>query len=73
MGLMDYIRPVPTMTANEAKEYLDAHNPKEYNLIDVRQPVEYDNGHLPGAQLIPAGDLLSHLDDIDPNKPTITY
>jgi rhodanese-related sulfurtransferase len=73
MGLMDYIKPVPTKTADEVREFLDTHDPEEYNLIDVRQPGEYADGHLPGAQLIPSRELLSRVDELDPDKPTITY
>ncbi|MCJ7705569.1 MAG: hypothetical protein MUO28_08535 [Desulfobacterales bacterium] len=46
---------------------------EEYNLVDVRQLQEYEQGHLPGAQLIPVGELQNRLADLDPNKPTIVY
>jgi rhodanese-related sulfurtransferase len=48
-------------------------NHDEYNLLDVRQPKEYEGGHLPGAKLIPLGELKDRLSEVDPNKPTIVY
>jgi rhodanese-related sulfurtransferase/rubrerythrin len=30
---------------------------REYQLVDVRQPEEYQQGHIPGALLIPVGEL----------------
>ena len=48
-------------------------NPDEYNLVDVRQPKEYERGHLPGGKLIPLGELKDRLSEVDPNKPTIVY
>ena len=61
------------MSAEEVREFLKNRNPGEYNLIDVRQPVEYEEGHIPGAQLIPLGELRDRINEIDPSKPTITY
>jgi rhodanese-related sulfurtransferase len=48
-------------------------NPDEYNLVDVRQPKEYERGHLSGAKLIPLGELKDRLSEVDPNKPTVVY
>ena len=30
-------------------------------MIDVREPFEYENGHIPGSKLIPLGELSSEL------------
>lgn len=73
MGIGDYFRSVETMTAEQVREYVDTHKPDMYNLVDVRQPTEYQQMHLPGAQLIPLPDLPGRLKDLDPAKPTITY
>ena len=73
MRLTDYFRPVDTWSAVHVKEFLKDRNPEEYNLVDVRQPQEYEEGHLPGARLIPVGELSSRLDSLDPSKPTIAY
>jgi len=34
-------------------------------LIDVREPAEYAQGHVPGARLIPMGQLPSRLGELD--------
>ena len=61
------------MTSEEVREFLKNKNPDEYNLVDVRQPVEYERGHIPGARLVPVGELHEHIKELDPDKPTITY
>jgi rhodanese-related sulfurtransferase len=73
MGLRDYFRPVSNWSVQRVREFMDDHNPEDYNLVDVRQPGEYEQKHLPGAKLIPAGELAGRLDELDPQKPTITY
>ena len=73
MGIADYFKPVMSMSAEEVREFLKDKNPDEYNLIDVRQPKEYERGHIPGARLIPVGELSDRMQELDPDKPTITY
>jgi rhodanese-related sulfurtransferase len=73
MSVLDYFKPVSTWSAEKIREFLKQKNQEEYNLVDVRQPEEYKQGHLPGAQLIPVGDLPNRLAELDPNKPTIVY
>lgn len=62
-----------SMSAEGIREFLKDKNPEEYNLVDVRQPIEYERGHIPGARLIPVGELRDHIQELDPDKPTITY
>jgi rhodanese-related sulfurtransferase len=38
-------------------------------LIDVRQPDEYVDGHVPGAVLVPLNDLPDRLADLPPERP----
>ena len=73
MGIADYFKVVSSMTAEEVREFLKHKNLDEYNLVDVRQPIEYERGHIPGARLIPVGELREHIQELDPDKPTITY
>lgn len=37
-------------------------------LVDVREPAEYREGHLPGAVNIPMGQLTARLDEIDRDR-----
>lgn len=64
---------VKDITAEEAKEYLDAHAAGKYNLVDVRQDWEYEEFHLPGAKFIPLPELPERLGEIDQNNTTIVY
>ena len=73
MSVLDYFKPVPTWPAQKVREFLNQKSQEEYNLVDVREPKEYEQGHLPGAQLIPVGKLPDRLRELDPNKPTIVY
>jgi rhodanese-related sulfurtransferase/rubrerythrin len=63
----------PTMTVHEVKQFLLEHDPGTYNLVDVRQPVEYEEVHIPGAKLLPLPELMKALPDLDRAKPTILY
>ena len=42
------------ITQEEAKEMMDS---QEVIILDVREQDEYDNGHIPGAMLLPAGTI----------------
>jgi rhodanese-related sulfurtransferase len=33
-------------------------------VVDVRQPDEYDDGHVPGARLIPLGEVQARVDEV---------
>jgi len=65
--------PVETIEAAGLKQYVAQHQEGTYNLIDVRQPSEYEKEHIPGARLIPLPELASHLEALDKAKPTIVY
>jgi rhodanese-related sulfurtransferase len=73
MSVLDYFKPVSTWSAEKIREFLNQESSGEYNLVDVRQLQEYEQGHLPGAQLIPVGELPNRLAELDPKKPTIVY
>ena len=40
-------------------------------LIDVREPWEYRNGHVPGARLIPMGELPKRVGELDAAQPLV--
>ena len=73
MGIAAYFRKVDSASPAEIGEFLRTHAPDEYNLVDVRSPREYERGHLPGAQLIPLGELQQRLPELDQERQTFTY
>ncbi len=42
-------------------------------VVDVRSQDAYDLGHIPGARLIPAGEILNHIKDLPRDKTIVTY
>jgi rhodanese-related sulfurtransferase len=73
MSLLNYFKPVASWSVDRVRAFLKEHNPEDFNLIDVRQPREYERGHLPGAKLISVGEIGSRAQELDPAKPTIAY
>jgi rhodanese-related sulfurtransferase len=73
LGLFDFFKPVSSWTVEEVRTVLRERSAESCNLVDVRQPGEYESGHLPGARLIPIAELRDRLGELDRSKPTITY
>jgi len=73
MGILNYFKPVSTWLPEKVRLFLKEKNSGEYNLVDVRTPEEYETGHLPGARLIPVGELADRLSELDPKKSTVVY
>ena len=42
-------------------------------IVDVRLQDAYDMGHIPGARLIPAGEILKHVNELPRDKMIVTY
>jgi rhodanese-related sulfurtransferase len=40
-------------------------------LLDVREPWEYQAGHVPGAQLIPLGELEQRVNEVPRDQPVL--
>ncbi len=51
---------IAEVTVDELQERLTA---GDITLFDVREPDEYEDGHVPSAVLIPLGTVLDNLDD----------
>lgn len=58
---------IPEVDLDEARRLIDA----GAQLIDVREPWEWAMTRIPGATLIPMGDIPSRLSEIDPNRPAV--
>ena len=59
------------ITAEDVKEALD--RGEKLTLVDVREPWEFEVSHLEGAKLIPIGDIIRRMDEIDPAKDTVLH
>ena len=65
--------PIPQVSPAAARKHFDEHDAATYLLLDVRQPEEYEAGHLPGAVLLPVGELPERLDELDRARAVFTY
>ena len=64
----------PTMeeiTATELKQRLDQGD--DIQIIDVREPHEYEIGAIPNSKLIPLGQVLNRMNEIDPGRETVMH
>ncbi len=73
MRWKQFFTPVQSMSADDAREYLSDKTLQEVTILDVRQPGEYEEGHIPGAKLVPLPVLTDSLDEIDPSLPVLVY
>ncbi|MBI3929320.1 MAG: molybdopterin-synthase adenylyltransferase MoeB [Armatimonadetes bacterium] len=58
---------IPELAPEEA--YGELQRRAEVQLVDVREPWEYEKGHLPGARLIPLGEVEQRAGELDPSRP----
>jgi rhodanese-related sulfurtransferase len=65
--------PVKAVEPREAKILMAGWPEGSYTLLDVRQPTEYEQEHLPGATLVPMAQLPDALKTLDPEKPVLVY
>mgnify|MGYP003573636070 CR=1 FL=1 len=73
MKWMQFLTPAQSFNYNETESYISKHPGEEITILDVRQPKEYEAGHIPGAVLIPLPELSDRIEEIDPDKPTLVY
>ena len=59
---------VKTLTEEQFREGY-----RKAQLIDVREPNEFDNGHILGARNIPMTQMKMRLQEIRPDKPVYLY
>ena len=60
--------PVESIGVEQARSWLQAEAPF---ILDLREPTEYQAGHLPGAVLIPQAELATRLDEVPRNRPIL--
>ncbi len=59
------------ITVKELKRLLDSGS--QVNLIDVREPYEYEFCHIDGSRLIPVGQVLNRISEFHPNDEYVFY
>jgi len=73
MNWRQFLTPVKSIDTNQARDYLAEKRVEDVTILDVRQPAEYEAGHIPGAVLAPLPELTDYLPRIDPTKPVMVY
>ncbi len=73
MKWMQFLTPVKSLDCKETEHYIAQHSGDEMTILDVRQPSEYKESHIPGANLIPLPQLSDRLGELDPKKPVLVY
>lgn len=59
--------------AEGLRQYMARRSEHDYLLIDVRQPDEYAQGHIPGAVLIPLGEVPARMNELSVDKDLVFY
>jgi adenylyltransferase/sulfurtransferase len=59
------------ITASELKRRIDSGD--DLQIIDVREPNEYDIARIPDTKLIPLGQITARMNEIDPARETVVH
>lgn len=66
------INAVAEITVQEFKKMLDG-NGKKPNILDVREPYEYEISKVAGSKLIPLGELMDRVNELDSSQEYIVH
>jgi hydroxyacylglutathione hydrolase len=64
--------PAPMPPEVTVEQFVNEWSPDQAQLVDVREPDEWVEGHAPGAALIPLGELEARRGELDPAQPVVT-
>ena len=64
---------VKVLFPDEMKTFVEENVAGTFTLLDVRQPFEYEEAHLPGAKLLPLPQLADSLEELDRRQPILVY
>jgi Dinucleotide-utilizing enzymes involved in molybdopterin and thiamine biosynthesis family 2 len=62
---------IPGMSPHELKRRMDAGEP--FELIDVREPFEYEIARIDGAKLIPLGEITERIQELEREQPIVVH
>ena len=71
--MLEHVPEVIELTADALRSFLHSHGEEEYVLVDVRQPDEYLEVHLPGAWLVPLTELEGRVGELAPWPHRVVY
>lgn len=71
IGVYRYFRQRKFLTTLTEDEFKKGY--RKAQLIDVREPNEFDNGHILGARNIPVTQMSQRLVELRPDKPVFLY
>jgi rhodanese-related sulfurtransferase len=69
MNAMDF----ENISPETFRQYQKDHGERDYLLVDVRQPEEYIQEHIPGSKLLPLDELESKLAELPAEKDIFFY
>ena len=73
MRWKQFFTPVDSIDVVQGRKLVADTPPGQITILDVRQPKEYEDGHLPGAKLIPLPQLSDRVPELDPDQTIMTY
>ena len=73
MNWKSLLTPGANMSPKEARDFMNVHPRDSFQLLDVRQPREYEQGHLAGALLMPVKEVTTRIAELDREKPVLVY
>jgi adenylyltransferase/sulfurtransferase len=62
---------VPAISVHEMKRKMDGR--EAFELVDVREPFEYEIARIDGAKLIPLGELADRADELPRERPIVVH
>jgi rhodanese-related sulfurtransferase len=73
LNISDLFTRVDKLSVDQARDLMDKKGENGPLLLDVREPSEYEAGHIPGARFIPLSNLLNSVGTLDQSGSIITY
>lgn len=66
-----FFQPVPSWDMDRARKHFASEPADSYQLVDVRSPEEFVEGHIPGAINLPLQELERRVRELEPGKLTL--